>query len=146
MPFAEASTVYFAFPLTFSAAAWNSSSVFPYSAMYCFVAATSRRIIRSSSAVYLDSRRHLLLMADAPASKHFSRRASPQLSLLSFCGARLTRPQGTLMWHSPLITFPRTSLLLTLTVDLHRTMEQAQATHPIPNSRAKCRLAKLVPR
>ena len=60
------------------------------------------------------------------------------------CGARLTRPQESLMCHSPLITFFRTSLLLTLTVDPHRTIEQAQIAHPIPNSRVKFRLAKLV--
>ena len=41
--------------------------------------------------------------------------------------------------------FPRTSLLLILTVDLHRTIEQAKATHPILNSRVKYRLAQLVP-
>ena len=30
------------------------------------------------------------------------------------CGARLTRPQGPLMWHSALNTFPRISFLLIL--------------------------------
>ena len=60
------------------------------------------------------------------------------------CGARLTRPQGPLMWRSALTTFPRTSLLLRLTIDLHWTIEQARAAHPIPNSKVKCRLAKSV--
>ena len=66
--------------------------------------------------------------------------------MIQLCGARLTRPQEPLMWRSPLITFPRTSLLLILTVGLHRTTEQARAAHPIPNLRVRCLLAKLVPR
>ena len=60
------------------------------------------------------------------------------------CDARLTRPQGLLIWRSPLITFPRISLLLILTTDLHRTIEQARAAHPIPSSKVKGRFAKLV--
>ena len=50
------------------------------------------------------------------------------------------------LWRSPLITFPRTSLVLKITLDLLMIIEQARAAHTIPNSRVKCRLAKLVPK
>ena len=48
------------------------------------------------------------------------------------------------VWRSPLITFPRTYLVLKITLDLLMIIEQARAAHTISNCRVKCRLAKLV--
>ena len=45
-----------------------------------------------------------------------------------------------------IITFPRTSLVLNITLDQLIIIEQARAAHLIPNPEVKCRLAKLVPR
>ena len=53
--------------------------------------------------------------------------------------------EGVDVWRSLLITFLRTSLVLKITLDLLVIIEQARAAHTIPSSRAKCRLAKLVP-
>ena len=52
---------------------------------------------------------------------------------------------GHLMWRSPLITFSGTPLVLRLTLDPYRIIEQARAAHPSPDPEVKCRLARLVP-
>ena len=50
---------------------------------------------------------------------------------------------GVYVWRPQLITFPRASLVPRLTIDVHGIIIKTQATHPIPKSEVKCRLAKL---